>query len=121
MRLQCLPEAQNTQRISKTNNMLNKYDIDLYCVGSYINVRWRSNLAGKRAEDVEQPVGKIRPSRCLELVNRQWPSKTLQTAPAWCSVDLRDGNQALIEPMSIRSKKAMFDLLVSIGFKEIEI
>jgi 2-isopropylmalate synthase len=70
---------------------------------------------------LSNPSEKYRPTRCFELVNRQWPSKTLQTAPAWCSVDLRDGNQALIEPMSIRSKKAMFDLLVSIGFKEIEI
>jgi len=70
---------------------------------------------------LSNPSGKYRPASFLELVNRQWPSKTLYTAPAWCSVDLRDGNQALIEPMSIRSKKAMFDLLVSIGFKEIEI
>ena len=70
---------------------------------------------------LSNPSGKYRPAPYFELVNRQWPSKTLQTAPAWCSVDLRDGNQALIEPMSIRSKKAMFDLLVSTGFKEIEI
>src|SRR5258707_7748725 len=70
---------------------------------------------------LSNPSGKYRPSPCFELVNRQWPSKTLLTAPAWCSVDLRDGNQALIEPMSIPSKRAMFDLLVSIGFKEIEI
>ena len=70
---------------------------------------------------LSNPSEKYRPATCFELANRQWPSKTLQTAPAWCSVDLRDGNQALIEPMSIRSKKAMFDLLVSIGFKEIEI
>jgi 2-isopropylmalate synthase len=70
---------------------------------------------------LSNPSGKYRPTPCFELINRQWPSKTLRTAPAWCSVDLRDGNQALIEPMSIPSKKAMFDLLVSIGFKEIEI
>jgi 2-isopropylmalate synthase len=70
---------------------------------------------------LSNPSEKYRPAPCFELVNRQWPSKLLQTAPAWCSVDLRDGNQALIEPMSIQSKKAMFDLLVSIGFKEIEI
>ena len=68
----------------------------------------------------DNPSEKYRPKSYFELVNRQWPSKTLQTAPAWCSVDLRDGNQALIEPMSIGRKKAMFDLL-SIGFKEIEI
>jgi len=70
---------------------------------------------------LSNPSEKYRRRPVFELGNRQWPSKTLQTAPAWCSVDLRDGNQALIEPMSIQSKKAMFDLLVSIGFKEIEI
>src|SRR5260370_9144170 len=92
------------------------------CVPILTPVGWRSNLAlGREPEMLSNPSEKYRPALCLELVNRQWPSKTLQTAPAWCSVDLRDGNQALIEPMSIRSKKAMFDLLVSIGFKEIEV
>ncbi|MBD2858205.1 2-isopropylmalate synthase [Spongiibacter sp. KMU-158] len=56
-----------------------------------------------------------------ELSDRQWPSKTLSTAPDWCSVDLRDGNQALVEPMTVEQKLRMWDLLVKIGFKEIEV
>jgi 2-isopropylmalate synthase len=55
------------------------------------------------------------------LHDRQWPGKTIDRAPAWCSVDLRDGNQALIEPMDSERKRRMFDLLVRLGFKEIEI
>ena len=57
----------------------------------------------------------------VPLVDRQWPSKTLSKSPIWCSVDLRDGNQALIEPMGSERKLRMFDLLVAIGFKQIEI
>ena len=55
------------------------------------------------------------------LKDRTWPDQLITRAPRWCSVDLRDGNQALIEPMSVAQKKQMFDLLVEIGFKEIEI
>ena len=57
----------------------------------------------------------------VPMVDRQWPSKTLSKSPIWCSVDLRDGNQALIEPMGSERKLRMFDLLVAIGFKQIEI
>lgn len=57
----------------------------------------------------------------IEIRNRQWPDQTITQAPQWCSVDLRDGNQALIEPMSVAQKTAMFDLLVKVGFKEIEV
>ncbi len=53
--------------------------------------------------------------------NRKWPSQTIKKAPMWCSVDLRDGNQALIEPMGDERKRRMFDLLCKIGFKQIEI
>jgi 2-isopropylmalate synthase len=53
--------------------------------------------------------------------NRVWPGRSIERAPSWCSVDLRDGNQALIEPMSVNEKLEYFDLLVGIGFKEIEI
>lgn len=53
--------------------------------------------------------------------NRKWPDKRITKAPIWCSVDLRDGNQALIDPMGVETKLAYFDLLVKIGFKEIEI
>ncbi len=57
----------------------------------------------------------------VQLTDRQWPSRTLDKAPVWCSVDLRDGNQALIEPMGPDRKRAMFDLLLRMGFKEIEV
>jgi len=57
----------------------------------------------------------------IDLPDRQWPSRTITTAPKWCSVDLRDGNQALIEPMGPDRKRRMFDLLVKMGFKEIEV
>ena len=57
----------------------------------------------------------------VPLTDRQWPSKTLDKAPLWCSVDLRDGNQALIEPMGSERKLRMFDLLVAVGFKQIEV
>ena len=64
---------------------------------------------------------KYRPYRPIQLENRTWPDRVLERAPDWCSVDLRDGNQALVQPMSVRKKLEMFDLLVEIGFKEIEI
>jgi 2-isopropylmalate synthase len=57
----------------------------------------------------------------IALSDRTWPDKLITAAPLWCSVDLRDGNQALIEPMSVSQKKQMFDLLLEIGFKEIEV
>src|SRR5215213_2675468 len=55
------------------------------------------------------------------LADRTWPSKRIETAPLWCSVDLRDGNQALIDPMDPERKRRMFDTLVHMGFKEIEV
>ena len=57
----------------------------------------------------------------VQMVNRTWPDKTITKAPLWCSVDLRDGNQALIEPMTPQQKLDLWDLLVKVGFKEIEI
>jgi 2-isopropylmalate synthase len=57
----------------------------------------------------------------VPLPDRTWPSKVITKAPRWCSVDLRDGNQALIDPMDIDRKRRMFDLLVKCGFKEIEV
>jgi 2-isopropylmalate synthase len=57
----------------------------------------------------------------VALADRTWPDKAITQAPIWCSVDLRDGNQALIEPMSVAQKKLMFGLLVDVGFKEIEV
>ena len=52
---------------------------------------------------------------------REWPDKQIQKAPVWCSVDLRDGNQALVEPMTVEKKIRFFNMLVKMGFKEIEI
>ncbi len=66
-------------------------------------------------------VKKYRPYPPVNLVNRQWPGKVLSQAPVWCSVDLRDGNQALIQPMSLEKKLEMFHLLTELGFQEIEV
>jgi 2-isopropylmalate synthase len=57
----------------------------------------------------------------VDLPDRTWPTKRIQKAPQWCAVDLRDGNQALIDPMSPERKRRMFELLVSMGYKEIEV
>jgi 2-isopropylmalate synthase len=67
------------------------------------------------------PVQKYRAFQPIVLPDRQWPSRTIVKAPAWCSVDLRDGNQALIEPMGVERKLRMFKLLTDMGFKEIEV
>ena len=64
---------------------------------------------------------KYKPYKPVSKANRSWPSKVIENAPIWCSVDLRDGNQALIEPMGDERKKRMFNLLCKIGFKQIEI
>jgi 2-isopropylmalate synthase len=64
---------------------------------------------------------RYRTTETVDLPDRTWPSATLTKAPVWCSVDLRDGNQALIEPMGLQRKRRMFDLLVQMGFKEIEV
>ncbi len=64
---------------------------------------------------------KYRPFAPVQLPDRQWPSRTITRPPVWCSVDLRDGNQALIEPMGGERKRRMFDALVRMGFKEIEV
>ena len=64
---------------------------------------------------------KYKPFKPVDLKNRQWPSKVINKSPIWCSVDLRDGNQALIEPMGAERKDRMFNLLCKLGFKEIEV
>ena len=64
---------------------------------------------------------KYQPYPLVGLTDRTWPSKRIDKAPIWCSVDLRDGNQALIDPMGHERKARMFDLLLDMGFKEIEI
>jgi len=67
------------------------------------------------------PVTKYRPFPPVNLPNRQWPNRVPTAAPLWCSVDLRDGNQALAQPMSVEEKLEYFAMLVKIGFKEIEV
>ncbi|WP_345750303.1 2-isopropylmalate synthase [Microbacterium rhizophilus] len=70
------------------------------------------------------PVHKYRPYHeqiAVDLPDRTWPSRRIEKAPRWCAVDLRDGNQALIDPMSPERKRVMFELLVQMGYKEIEV
>ena len=64
---------------------------------------------------------KYRPFQPVKLPDRQWPDRVIEHAPTWCSVDLRDGNQALVNPMNLEQKLRFFQTLVKIGFKEIEV
>ncbi|HEY8534074.1 MAG TPA: 2-isopropylmalate synthase [Micromonospora sp.] len=90
-----------------------------------------TNSAGTTPVD---PIARQRPSRMpyqryrpyheqftIDLPDRQWPNRRIEKAPRWCAVDLRDGNQALIDPMSPERKRRMFNLLVQMGYKEIEV
>ncbi|WP_175977154.1 2-isopropylmalate synthase [Burkholderia sp. BCC1047] len=70
---------------------------------------------------MRNPQDKYRPFEPVRLNGRRWPARTIERAPVWMSTDLRDGNQSLIEPMSIEQKLEFFDMLVAIGFKEIEV
>ena len=69
----------------------------------------------------KMPVHKYQPFQPIDLADRRWPSSVISKAPTWCSVDLRDGNQSLIEPMDSSRKMKMFQTLVNMGFKEIEV
>ena len=69
----------------------------------------------------QDPSQKYRPFAPVALPDRTWPNQVITRPPVWCSVDLRDGNQALIEPMDAERKLRMFMLLLKSGFKEIEI
>ena len=69
----------------------------------------------------KEKIRKYRPFPEVGLADRQWPDRTLATAPVWCSVDLRDGNQSLPVPMSVEEKLEMFELLVEVGFTQIEV
>ena len=69
----------------------------------------------------QMPIQKYRAYAPIILPDRKWPSNVIDKAPIWCSVDLRDGNQALIEPMGVERKNRMFQLLTGMGFKEIEV
>jgi 2-isopropylmalate synthase len=70
---------------------------------------------------LRNPSTKYQSFKPIDLADRVWPNQVIKTPPVWCSVDLRDGNQALIEPMDAARKRRMFDMLVKIGFKEIEV
>ena len=70
---------------------------------------------------LRNPAEKYRPFPTVRLTGRKWPTRTIEHAPIWMSTDLRDGNQSLIEPMSIAQKTEFFEMLVAIGFKEIEV
>ncbi|MGV2291134.1 2-isopropylmalate synthase [Trinickia sp. YCB016] len=70
---------------------------------------------------LRNPAEKYRPFPSVRLTGRKWPSRTIERAPIWMSTDLRDGNQSLIEPMTIPQKLEFFEMLVAIGFKEIEV
>ncbi len=67
------------------------------------------------------PFQKYRPFAPIDLKDRQWPNRVITRAPRWCSVDLRDGNQALVDPMDVDEKLKMWDLLLEVGFAEIEV
>jgi len=67
------------------------------------------------------PYGRYAPFPPVDLPDRTWPARTLEAAPTWCSVDLRDGNQALIDPMDAERKLQLFTLLVALGYREIEV
>ena len=70
-----------------------------------------------------EPLPALRPSKVehITLPDRTWPDRVIEARPGWCAVDLRDGNQALIDPMSPARKRRMFELLVRMGYKEIEV
>ena len=70
---------------------------------------------------LRNPASKYRSFAPIDLTDRTWPDRVIAAPPTWCSVDLRDGNQALIEPMDAARKRRMFDMLIRIGFKEIEV
>lgn len=74
-----------------------------------------------RQRPTAMPVHKYRPYEAVDIPDRTWPDRRITKAPRWLSTDLRDGNQALIDPMSPARKRAMFDLLVKMGYKEIEV
>ena len=76
---------------------------------------------GKHAAGMPDAHRKYEPYPFVDLTDRQWPSRRIEKAPIWCSVDLRDGNQALVDPMGHDRKVRMFALLLDMGFKEIEI
>src|SRR6202162_2450618 len=90
---------------------------------SFISPRSLNHEKEERTRDSmkRMPIRKYRPFPTVDLPDRRWPGNVLTAAPAWCSVDLRDGNQALIDPMDVNRKRRLFELLVRMGFQEIEV
>src|SRR5574339_472576 len=78
-------------------------------------------MARSEGAAVPMPHWKYRPYETVSLPDRTWPDVVLTSAPIWCSTDLRDGNQALVNPMDGARKRRFFDLLVRLGVKEIEV
>src|SRR5437762_8711472 len=78
-------------------------------------------LKNKTPAMLKNPASKYRPFPPVQLPDRSWPSRVITAAPIWCSVDLRDGNQALAVPMNVGQKLELFQTLVKCGFKEIEV
>ena len=76
---------------------------------------------GPARKSTGMPARHYRPAAPVRLPGRRWPDRVIQRPPIWCSVDLRDGNQALIEPMGVERKRALFERLVQMGFREIEV
>src|SRR6202008_2692427 len=77
-----------------------------------------------RQKPSRMPVQRYQPYQqqfSIDLPDRQWPGRRITVAPRWCAVDLRDGNQALIDPMSPERKRRVFGLLVQLGYKEVEV
>ena len=81
----------------------------------------RETVASSSSFSGKMPVEHYLPYAPVELTDRRWPDQVIQSPPTWCSVDLRDGNQALVEPMSPATKQRFFTSLVEIGFKQIEV
>ncbi len=79
------------------------------------------SIQNAESQGRKMPFHKYKAFEPIRLADRTWPDQVITTAPTWCSVDLRDGNQALIEPMTPNEKQKMWDLLLEIGFKEIEV
>ena len=86
------------------------------------SVRQRSIGAGAiQPQPSGMPCHRYTPFKAIDLPDRTWPAKAITKVPRWLSTDLRDGNQALIDPMSPARKRKMFDLLIKMGYKEIEV
>jgi 2-isopropylmalate synthase len=111
------------------NNPISAESADAYVSARTIKTPSGSPRSGQPAWNTQRgssmPVNRYRPFadevEPVRLPDRTWPERVTDTAPMWCAVDLRDGNQALIDPMSPARKRRMFDLLVRMGYKEIEV